>query len=224
MDHIVQAAPRLNQPLLAPLAASATAPTVSSIVPSMSGPAHANTMISAVAFNLVVPTTSGSAAASPTNLNSPVAGIQTVGVFVSAAHHADGSGGVQTVIGEAPNSSAGGSGQMIEDGASPQTGTDDPALLSILEGWDCSDNFTMRLSDILGAAGASGLQFNGTPGFAGQTVVNDEGGAALAGAAGLACFLAGRIDLVRDLRAREIVDDMAALNCSSKDDEDQRWR
>ena len=74
----------------------------------------------------------------------------------------------------------------------------------------------------LGAAEFHGLPFDGTPVLAGQTAVNGEGGLALAGAAGLACFLAGRIDLVGDLRAREVVDDMVALNGSSIDEENRR--
>ncbi len=221
-NSVAQAAPRFTPLFTTPLAGSLSAQT--STVQAAPESAHGFAPFAAVAFDVASGTPAAPSAALAIVMNPPVPTIQTGTVFVSATSHVNGLSrdGGDAVINDATGASAA-LGQIIEDDGAPGTSIDDPALLSILEGWDCSDDFGTRLSDILGAAGANGLQFDGTPDLAGHTVTDDQGGVALVGAAGFACFLAGRIDLVRNLRARDIVADIADMNCSSQDDEDKVW-
>ena len=109
-------------------------------------------------------------------------------VFVSGSRHASNyshDGGSTTRIDEDVNGD-----RVIEDNAAAddngavQGDVGDPTLLSILDGWDCSDNFGGRLSDILTGTGTHGLQFNGIADLASQTVVEEKDGIVLAGAAG----------------------------------------
>jgi hypothetical protein len=228
-------APVQTAPLFTTTASSSpapTAPTSASIVQAAPRPAQAITPFAGVAFDVAIGTTSAPAASSSAVLNQPTgaASVQsfTGVVITSGPRHADSlnrdGGGSNGQISVADYSDTPNGARIIEDvGAGEEVGSleadiSDPTLLSILAGWDCPDDFATRLSDILGAAGSYGLQFDGTSDLAGQTVMDDKGGAALAGVAGLACFLAGRIDLVRDLRARDVV---AAMSFSAKDDEDQ---